>query len=109
MVKKIRDHIDSDIDNIIKIYTLEYKAMPEEIETLKSAPKILVYDDQSGVEGFIHLSTNGNHCYIEMGVISNEKIMSIGSTLWKEVLVLSLSIGLPGTKISRKQNSSHSI
>lgn len=60
--------------------------MPEEVETLRSAPKILVYDDHSGVEGFIHLSTNGNHCYIEIGVISNEKIMSIGSELWKEAL-----------------------
>jgi ribosomal protein S18 acetylase RimI-like enzyme len=86
MKSRIRDHIDSDIDDIIKIYTLEYKAMPEEIDTLRSAPKILVYENHDGVEGFIHLSTNGSHCYIEMGVISNEKIMSIGSELWQEAL-----------------------
>jgi hypothetical protein len=38
----IRDYTKNDIDEIIKIYTLEYMAMSEEIETLKSVPKILV-------------------------------------------------------------------
>lgn len=79
----IRDYLSSDIDDIIKIYTLEYKAMPEEIESLKSAPKILVYDDE-GIKGFIHLSRSDNYCYVEMGVISNEQIKTIGLKLWEE-------------------------
>ena len=79
----IRDYVNSDIDEIIKIYTLEYKAMPEEIETLKSAPKILVYED-NGIQGFIHLLKSGSYCYVEMGVISNELIKSIGLKLWEE-------------------------
>lgn len=45
--------MNSDIDDISKIYTLEYQAMPEEIEALRCAPKILVYDD-NGIKGFIH-------------------------------------------------------
>lgn len=79
----IRDYVNSDIDEIIKIYILEYKAMPEEIETLKSASKILVYDD-NGVQGFIHLLKSGSYCYVDMGVISNELIKSIGLKLWEE-------------------------
>lgn len=83
----IRDYTKTDIDEIIKIYTLEYKAMPEEIETLKSAPKILVYDD-NGIKGFIHLIMGGNHCYVEMGVESNERIRDIGLKLWEAAEIL---------------------
>lgn len=79
----IRDYKQNDIDEIVRIYTLEYKAMPEEIETLKSAPKILVYDD-NGIQGFIHLIISGSHCYVEMGAVSNELIKPVGLKLWEE-------------------------
>lgn len=79
----IRDYKQSDINEIIRIYTLEYKAMPEEIETLKSASKILVYDD-NGIQGFMHLILSGSYCYMEMGVISNELIKPVGLKLWEE-------------------------
>lgn len=83
----IRDYTQSDIDEIIKIYTKEYKAMPEEIETLKSAPKILVYDD-NGIQGFIHLIMSSNYCYVEIGVESNESIKDIGLKLWEYAEIL---------------------
>lgn len=78
----IRDYRKSDIDEIVKIYTLEYKAMPEEIENLKSASKILVYDD-NGIQGFIRLAMSGQDCYAEMGVVSNELIKPVGLKLWE--------------------------
>ena len=79
----IRDYTATDIDEIIKIYTLEYKAMPEEIEALKSAPKILVYED-NGIQGFIHMVINGKFCYMEMGAARDEQILPIGLKLWEE-------------------------
>jgi ribosomal protein S18 acetylase RimI-like enzyme len=85
----IRDYVTADIDDIIKIYTLEYKAMPEEIEALKSASKILVYDD-NGIHGFIHMIINGSYCYLEMGAASDEQILPIGLKLWEEAKKLFL-------------------
>jgi ribosomal protein S18 acetylase RimI-like enzyme len=82
--KMIRDYKTSDLDDIIKIYTAEYKAMPEEIETLKSAPKILVYDD-NGIQGFVHMIISGTYCYMEMGAASDEQILPVGLKLWEEV------------------------
>ena len=79
----IRDYKQSDIDEIIRIYTLEYKAMPEEIETLKTASRILVYDD-NGIQGFIHLMMGGSYCCFEMGAVTNELIKPIGLKLWEE-------------------------
>lgn len=79
--KMIRDYKKSDVDEIIRIYTLEYKAMPEEIETLRTASKILVYEEE-GIKGFIHLIISGSYCYAEMGAASNELIMPIGLKLW---------------------------
>jgi len=79
----IRDYKQADIDEIVKIYTLEYKAMPEEIETLKTASNILVYYDK-GIQGFIHLMISGNYCCIEMGAVNNELIKTIGLKLWEE-------------------------
>ena len=79
----IRAHVHSDIEDIIKIYTLEYKAMPEEIEALKSASNILVYDN-NGIQGFIHIMIGGTECCVEMGAASDEQILSIGLKLWQE-------------------------
>ena len=79
----VRYYTQNDIDEIVKIYTLEYMAMPEEIETLKSAEKILVYED-NGIKGFIHLSFSGDFCTVEMGVSSNELIRPVGLKLWEE-------------------------
>lgn len=80
----IRDFTPSDMNDIIKIYTLEYMAMPEEIETLKSASKILVFEDHNIIQGFIHLDINGNKCTIEMGILSDEQILPVGLPLWEE-------------------------
>lgn len=79
----IRNYKESDIDEIVRIYTLEYKAMPAEIETLESASKILVCDD-NGIQGFMHLAMSSSHCYIEMGAATNELILSVGLKLWEE-------------------------
>ena len=79
----IRDYEQCDIDEIIRIYTLEYKAMPAEIEDLKSATKILVYDD-NGIQGFIHLEMSGSYCYVEMGAATDELIKPVGLKLWEE-------------------------
>ncbi|MBW9158979.1 GNAT family N-acetyltransferase [Clostridium sp. FP2] len=79
----IRDYKQADIDEIVRIYTLEYKAMPEEIENLKTASKILVYDDK-GIQGFIHLMISGGYCCVEMGAVTNELIKTIGLKLWEE-------------------------
>ena len=79
----IRDYKQTDIDEIIRIYTLEYKAMPEEIENLKSASKILVYEDD-GIQGFINLEISGSYCYVEMGAAANELIIPVGLKLWEE-------------------------
>ncbi|WP_066501284.1 GNAT family N-acetyltransferase [Abyssisolibacter fermentans] len=79
----IRDFKKFDIDEIVRIYTLEYKAMPAEIESLKSASKILVYDD-NGIQGFIRLEMSGTYCYVEMGATTNELIKSVGLKLWEE-------------------------
>ncbi len=79
----IRDYEQYDIDEIVRIYTLEYKAMPAEIEALKSASKILVYDD-NGIQGFIHLAISGSYCYVEMGAAANELIRPVGLKLWEE-------------------------
>ena len=82
-MKMIRDYREADIDEIVRIYTLEYMAMPEEIETLKTASKILVYDD-NGIQGFIHLMMGGSYCSFEMGAATNELIKPIGLKLWDE-------------------------
>lgn len=91
----IRDYRKSDIDEIIRIYTLEYKAMPEEIETLKAASKILVYDD-NGIQGFIRLAMSDGYCYVEMGAATNELIKPVGLKLWEEAkkLLIENSINL---------------
>jgi ribosomal protein S18 acetylase RimI-like enzyme len=81
----IRDYKQSDIEEIIRIYTLEYMAMPEEIEALKSAPKILVYEDNNRIQGFIHLMMSGSYCCIEIGVASDEQILPVGLKLWEKV------------------------
>lgn len=80
----IRDYKKSDIDEIIRIYTLEYKAMPEEIEAMRSASKILVYDDDR-IKGFVHLEINERYCYMEMGAASDELIKPVGLKLLEEV------------------------
>jgi len=79
----IRNYTQNDIDEIVRLYTLEYKAMPDEIETLKNAENILVYED-NGIKGFIHFIFSGDRCYIEMGVASNEIIKTVGLKLWEE-------------------------
>jgi|GEM_PF-1159832 len=79
----IRDHKQSDIAEIVSIYTLEYLAMPAEIEDLKSASKILVYDDK-GVKAFIRLEISGTYCYVEMGAAKDELIEPMGLKLWEE-------------------------
>lgn len=79
----IRDYNKSDIDEIIRLYTLEYKAMPEEIEAMRSASKILVYDD-NGVKGFVHLEINETYCNMEMGAASDELIKPVGLKLLEE-------------------------
>ncbi|WDV47333.1 GNAT family N-acetyltransferase [Clostridiaceae bacterium M8S5] len=79
----IRDYKQSDIEEIIRLYTLEYLAMPEEIESLERATKILVYED-NGIQGFIRLARSGTYCYVEMGIASNEQIKPVGLALWEE-------------------------
>ncbi|MDF2672629.1 MAG: hypothetical protein K0R09_894 [Clostridiales bacterium] len=79
----IRDYKESDIDEIVRLYTLEYKAMPAEIEAMKCASKILVYDD-NGIQGFIRLAIGGSYCYAEMGAAANELIEPVGLKLWEE-------------------------
>lgn len=79
----VRNYTQNDIEEIIRIYTLEYKAMPEEIETLKGAENILVYDE-NGIQGFMHLVFYGESCSVEMGAVSNEVIKSVGFKLWEE-------------------------
>jgi ribosomal protein S18 acetylase RimI-like enzyme len=81
----IRDYKQTDIDEIVRIYTLEYKAMPEEIEVLKSASKILVYEENDIIQGFSHMGINGGSCYLEMGAASNELIMPVGLLLWDDM------------------------
>lgn len=80
----IRDYKPSEIEEIIRLYTLEYMAMPEEIEALKSATKILVYEDNNTIMGFIHMIMHGNSCTIEMGAASDEQIIPVGLKLWEE-------------------------
>jgi len=79
----VRNYAQNDIEEIVKIYTLEYMAMPAEIEVLKSAKNILVYED-NGIKGFIHLRFSGDYCNVEMGVASNDLIRSVGLKLWEE-------------------------
>lgn len=79
----IRDYKKEDVDEIIRIYTLEYKAMPAEVESLRNAAKILVYED-NGIQGFIRLMINGDEGSIEMGVANDELIMPVGLKLWEE-------------------------
>ncbi len=80
----IRDYKPSEIEEIVKLYTLEYMAMPEEIETLKSASKILVYEDNNSIQGFIHMMVWANNCTIEMGAASDDLIIPVGLKLWEE-------------------------
>jgi GNAT superfamily N-acetyltransferase len=80
----IRDYKSSDIEEIVRLYTLEYMAMPEEIETLKAATKILVYEDNGAIQGFIHMMISGSSCTIEMGVAGDEQILPLGIKLWNE-------------------------
>lgn len=94
----IRDYEQSDIDEIIRIYTLEYEAMPEEIEILKSASKILVYDD-NGIQGFIRLAMSGSYCYVEMGVVTNELIKPVGLKLWAEAKKLFIEKSISFIKV----------
>jgi ribosomal protein S18 acetylase RimI-like enzyme len=82
-ITMIRDYKPSDIEEIIRLYTLEYMAMPEEIETLKAADKILVYDDK-GIQGFIHMMISESSCTIEMGAASDDQILPVGLKLWEE-------------------------
>lgn len=100
----IRDYNKSDIDEIVKIYTLEYKAMPEEIETLKSAKKILVYEDDDGIKGFIHLIIDGGYCYTEMGATSNELVKSVGIKLWEEAKKIFALKSVNSIEISHVKN-----
>ena len=81
----IRDFTHLDLNEIIRIYTLEYQAMPDEIETLKAASKILVYEEQGAILGFVHLDINGEKCYMEMGIACDEQVIAIGLKLWDEV------------------------
>jgi Acetyltransferase (GNAT) family. len=80
----IRDYKPSEIEEIVRLYTLEYMAMPEEIETIKSAAKILVYEDNNSIQGFIHMMIWGKSCTIEMGAASDELIVPVGLKLWEE-------------------------
>lgn len=79
----IRDYKKEDMDEIIRIYTLEYKAMPAEVESLRNAAKILVYED-NGIQGFIRLILNGDAASIEMGASNDELIIPVGLKLWEE-------------------------
>lgn len=79
----VRNYTQNDIEEIVRLYTLEYMAMPAEIEALKSAKNILVYED-NGIKGFIHLCFSGTQCTIEMGAASDELIKSVGLKLWEE-------------------------
>ncbi|MFH5835795.1 GNAT family N-acetyltransferase [Proteiniclasticum sp. C24MP] len=80
----IRDYKKSDLDEIIRIYTGEYRAMPEEIEALKAAAKILVYEEGDGIRGFVHIIGEGNHRTIEMGILKRSDIIPLGHALWHE-------------------------
>ena len=80
----IRDYTKFDMEEIVKIYTSEYQAMPDEIETIKSASKILVFEENQQIQGFIHLDINGDNCYMEIGVASDEQVMTVGLELWQE-------------------------
>lgn len=100
----IRDYKQSDIDEIVRIYTLEYKAMPAEIENLKSAPKILVYDD-NGIKGFIHLVMGSGHCYVEMGAATDELIIPVGLKLWEEAKKLFIERSINFIEVSHVKDN----
>jgi ribosomal protein S18 acetylase RimI-like enzyme len=79
----VRNYTQNDIEEIVRIYTLEYMAMPAEVEDLKCAKNILVYED-NGIKGFIHLCFSGDCCNVEMGAATNELIKPVGLKLWEE-------------------------
>lgn len=80
----VREHHVGDIERIIEIYTQTYKAMPEEIETLRNSKSILVYEENE-VLGFAHYIFNGTDCYLEIGVDAKCNIVKIGSCLWEKL------------------------
>ena len=80
----IRDYIKSDLEEIIRIYTTDYMAMPEEIEALKSAAKILVCEEQGIIRGFVHIMGKGTERTIEIGIGERSDILSTGHALWME-------------------------
>jgi ribosomal protein S18 acetylase RimI-like enzyme len=95
----IRVYKPSDIEEIVRIYTLEYMAMPEEIEALKSASKILVYEDNNIIQGFIHMMIWGDSCSIEMGSVSDDQILHVGLKLWEEAKKLFIEKSIRFIKI----------
>lgn len=81
-INMIRDYKPSDIEEIIRLYTLEYMAMTEEIEALKSASNILVCEDNNSIQGFIHMMLWEDSCTIEIGAATDELILPVGLKLW---------------------------
>lgn len=80
----IRDYSKADLNEIIRIYTADYRAMPEEIEALRRAGKMLVYEDDGFIRGFVHVMGNGSERTIEMGIGDRSDILPIGHALWSE-------------------------
>lgn len=83
----IRKSTDNDIDEIIRIYSTEYRAMEDEIEAIKKSKNILVYDNH-GVIGFSWLAFGPGICKIEMAVDSPSLINEVGAMLWEESQLL---------------------
>jgi GNAT superfamily N-acetyltransferase len=79
----IRKSNNNDINEIIRIYSAEYKAMEDELEAIRKSENILVYDDE-GVKGFSWLAFGPGICKIEMAVDSPSLINEAGAGLWEE-------------------------
>lgn len=79
----IRKSTNDDLNEIIRIYSIEYKAMEDELEAIKQSKNILVYDDE-GVKGFSWLAFGPGICKIEMAVESPLLINEAGGKLWEE-------------------------
>lgn len=80
----IRKSTNDDLNEIIRIYSIEYKAMEDELEAIKQSKNILVYDDE-GVKGFSWLAFGPGICKIEMAVESPLLINEAGGKLWEEL------------------------
>lgn len=79
----IRKSTVNDISEIIRIYSAEYKAMEDELESIKQSKNIVVFDDE-GIKGFSWLAFGPGICKIEMAVDSPSLINEVGARLWEE-------------------------